>query len=98
MSTRFIDELRTSPRVEDKLAARGISPDDVLEVLWGRPAFFRDKVRGRDLMIGPTEGSRRLITIVIEPQGDEGIWDVVTGWVSGKGEETRWQSAVLRRR
>lgn len=98
MSTRFIDEMRISPQVQEKLAVRGISPDDVLEVLWGSPAFFRDKVRGRQLMIGPTDGSRRLLTVVIEPRDIEGIWDVVTGWVSGKGEATRWKSAPSRRR
>lgn len=35
--------------------------------------------------------------VMIEPPGNEGIWDVVTSWVSGKGKETWWKSAASRR-
>jgi hypothetical protein len=92
VSTRYIDELRISGHAEDSLLSRGIDPDNVLEVLWNRPAFFRDKVRGRDLMIGPTDHSNTLITVVIEPTSTDGVWDVVTGWYSVEGEKTRWQN------
>jgi hypothetical protein len=90
---RFVDELRISVGAEDELWRHGVVPDEVLEVLWDDPAFFRDKVPNRSLMIGRTEGNRRLLTVVIEPTSATGVWDVVTGWASDKGETTAWKKA-----
>lgn len=92
MARRFIDELRVSPRAEDELAQHGVSPDEVLEVSWNRALFFRDKMPGRELMIGKTDGGR-ILTIVIEPAKPLGAWDVVTGWDASRGERTAWQNA-----
>jgi hypothetical protein len=91
LTRRFIIELRISPAVEDKLAARGIQPEDLIAVLYGRPRFFSDKVEGRDKMIGPVNGET--YTFVIEPTAEDGIWETVTGWVSSKGEKAKWQQA-----
>ena len=98
MARRFIDELRISPGAEDELWGHRISPDEVLEVLWDDPAFFKDKVQGRSLMIGRTDGNRRLLTVVIEPTDTAGSWDVVTGWDSDKGETTQWRKRQGRTR
>lgn len=78
--------------------AHRIIPDEVLEVFWDDPAFFKDKVPGRTLMIGRTDGNRRLLTIVIEPAETTGTWDVVTGWDSDRGETTAWQRGHGRKR
>jgi hypothetical protein len=95
VATRFIDELRISAGAEDELARHGIDPDEVLEVSWDEPGFYSDKVDGRDLMIGRTEGGR-LLTIVIEQSPTIGAWDVVTGWESGAWERSRWRNSHRR--
>ncbi len=88
---RYVDELRISIGPEEELWRHGVAADEVLEVLWDDPGFFTDKVAGRYLMIGRTEGARRLLTVVIEPAHEAGVWDVVTGWDSDKGERTEWK-------
>ena len=92
MARRYIDVLRVSPGAEDELANHGVDLDEVLEVRWDDPAFFRDKEPGRDLMIGRTNGGR-LLTIVVEETRHSGTWEVVTGWESDKGERTQWRKA-----
>lgn len=91
MARRYITELRTY-RAVDELWRHGLHEDDVLEVSWDDPCFFKDKVEGRELMIGRTIAGR-LLTIVLEPTETDGAWDVVTGWDSDKGERTEWQKA-----
>ena len=76
----------------EELAAHDVIDDEVLEVSWNDPAFFRDKVRGRELMIGKSDGGR-LLTVVVQPGGMLGAWDVVTGWDADQGERTEWQKA-----
>lgn len=91
MTRPFIIELNVA-RAGDKLAAHGLSEDDAVEVWLGEPRFFRDKVEGRTMMIGPGLGGS-LLTVVIAPTDQPGVWIVVTGWVSSKGEESRWRQA-----
>jgi hypothetical protein len=95
LARRYVDELRVSAGAEDELAAHGVTPDEVLEVSWDDPAFFRDTVGLRELMIGRSMGGR-LLTIVVQAAPDFGVWDVVTGWDSGTGEQTAWQRARPR--
>jgi hypothetical protein len=92
VARRYIDELRISANAEDELAGHRVSPDEALEVSWNGPRFFRDKIRGRELMIGRTDGAR-LLTIVVQPASEHGAWDVVTGWDASTGETTEWQKA-----
>ena len=91
MARRYITELRTYHAV-DELWKHRLDEEDVLEVSWDDRTFFRDIVDGRELMIGRTFGGR-LLTIVVEPTQHDGVWDVVTGWDSDKGERTAWQKA-----
>ena len=91
MAGPFIDELRLAG-AEDELSRHQVSVDESLEVSWSAPRFFRDKVQGRQLMIGKTDGGR-LLTIVVQPTDTHGAWDVVTGWDSSQGERTAWQNA-----
>ena len=97
-SRRSIDELRVSVGAVEELWRHRVIADEVLEVMWDNPAFFLDKVPGRHLMVGRTEGSRRLLTVVIEPTATPGVWDVVTGWGSDKGETTAWRKSRGRKR
>ena len=92
MARRYVDELRVSAGAVEELAAHGIIEDEVLEVSWNDAAFYRDKVRGRELMIGKSDGGR-LLTVVVQPSGTLGAWDVVTGWDADRGERTEWQKA-----
>lgn len=89
MTSRYIIELRTS-RAVDELARHGVTEDEVVEVLLEAPRFFRDKVRDRTLMIGETYGGR-LLTVVIEPVDEFGIWSTVTAWDASRGERSRWR-------
>lgn len=91
MTRPFIIELRVSPSVEAKLARREIELEDVIDVLFGRPRFFRDRHAGRTKMIGPINGT--MYTFVIEPTDEDGVWDTVTGWRASKGERTKWSQA-----
>ena len=95
MARRYIDVLRISAGSEDELFVHGISLEEVLEVRWDDPAFFRDKQVGRALMIGRTDGGR-LLTVVLEETKQPYTWDVVTGWQSTKGETTQWRKARPR--
>ncbi len=90
MTRRFISELRVSPGAQDELWAHGLTEDDALEVSWDKPVFRRDKVDGRNKMIGRNEGGE-ILTIVIEWLDTPGVCDVVTGWASSRGERTEWQ-------
>lgn len=96
MTRRFIDELRISSGGEEELAGHQLTPEDALEVWWNGPEFFRDKVAGRDLMIGRNDGGS-LLTIVIEPTAEYGAWDVVTGWRADTAERTAWAKATRSR-
>lgn len=92
MTTPFITELQVSLGAEDELAAHRLTVENVLEVGWNAPEFFRDKVDGRFRMIGKTDGGA-LLTIIIEPTKVNGRWDVVTGWPASKGERTIWEKS-----
>jgi uncharacterized DUF497 family protein len=95
MARRYIDVLQISFGAEEELARHSLTVDEVLEVRWDDPAFFRDKEPERDLMIGRTEAGR-LLTIVVEESHPSGVWDVITGWQSSKGERTVWKKARPR--
>jgi hypothetical protein len=77
----------------DKLAAHGITQDDVLEVIeldrWvvhGHPDY-PDQVR----ITGPTRGGH-LITVVLDPEGAPDRWRPVTGWRANTEErEYYWE-------
>lgn len=96
LTRRYIDELRISAGAREELAAHGLTEDDALEVSWNRPTFVRDKIDGRDKMIGRSDGGE-VLTIVIEWTRAPGVCDVVTGWRAARGELQRWQQGQPRR-
>lgn len=68
-----------------KLGQRGISTDEVVELLRNVHVTTRNP-RGhrnpeRRLLIGHTDGGRTL-TVVVEPTVDPTTWVVITGWLS----------------
>jgi hypothetical protein len=76
----------------EELAAHGVTEDEALDVVWANPKFFEDKVEGRMQMIGKTRGNR-ILTIVIEPTDEFGVYDLITGWDSSVGEQAAWRNA-----
>lgn len=82
-----------------KLARRGISVGEARQLIGNPKLLLRNVGRTRTpreltrrLMIGQTDGGRRL-TLVIERTGDPGIWLIVTGW-----KATERERKMLRRR
>lgn len=79
-----VRELRFTIAAIDKLGARGISEDEVAELLWNSyRTTYNPKSPNpeRRFLIGKTNGGRPL-TVVIEPTDDPTTWLVVTGWES----------------
>ena len=68
----------------DKLAAHGISPEEVRQVNDGDRIVIRNprpRVEGSILMIGPTHGGR-VLTVVLNPDPiDPDAWHVRTAWL-----------------
>jgi hypothetical protein len=78
----------------DKLAAHGITPEEVRQVNDGDRILIRNprpRVEGSRLMIGPTYGGR-IITVVINPEpADPGAWHVRTGWPASIAQARRYR-------
>ena len=92
MSRPPIIEPRISQGAEDELAYHSIQTYEALEVIFNAPKAFRDKVVGRDMLIGRTDGGR-ILTLIVEQADDWGAYDVITGWDASKGERTAWRQA-----
>lgn len=91
MARPLITELRTA-RAADELAAHGLVEEDVLEVWWDNPSFFRDTHVGRLKMIGRNINGD-LLTIIIEPVATEDwAWEVVTGFDPSKEDRAAWEN------
>jgi len=68
-----------------KLGRRGISAEEARQLRWNDPEENANprspRRRDRQLMVGETDGGRRL-TLVVEPTADPTTWLVITGWDS----------------
>jgi hypothetical protein len=77
-----ISELVFTLAAVSKLAARGISADEVLDLPWNRYRVVPNP-HGPDpdrrFLIGQTEAGRSL-TLVIAPTDEPTAWLVITGW------------------
>jgi uncharacterized DUF497 family protein len=73
----------------DKLAARGISAEEVAQLPRNPHITVRNPRAAepgkRVLLIGATDGGR-LLTVVIERTADPATWLVITGWASTAAE------------
>jgi uncharacterized DUF497 family protein len=78
-----IYDLRVPEFAQVKLGRRNISAAEARQLLWNDPeerANPRSPLgRDRQLLIGRTNGGRRL-TLVIEATVDRTAWRVITGW------------------
>ena len=78
----------------DKLAAHGITVDEVRQVNDGDRIAVRNprpRVAGSILLIGPTHGGR-ILTIVLNPEPlDPDTWHVRTAWPSSPAQAHRYQ-------
>ena len=78
----LITELIFTAVAAVKLERRGISPDEVRELLWNGYRVLanpRAPDQDRRYLIGRTNGGR-FLTIVIAPTGERTTWLVITGW------------------
>jgi hypothetical protein len=77
-----------------KLAAHGITPDEVRQVSDSDRIVVRNprpRVEGSVLLIGPTHGGR-ILTIVLNPDRlDDGAWHVRTAWPASDAQAKRFQ-------
>ena len=81
MRTR-IAELVFTAVAAVKLERRGISPDEVRELVWNRYRVLanpRSASGDRRYLIGQSNGGR-FLTIVIAPTVEPTTWLVITGW------------------
>ena len=86
MPREAVHQLLATDVALDKLGARGISAGEAEQLPRNRHVVVRNPrevaERGdRRLLVGRTDGGRRL-TLVIERTQDPTTWLVVTGWVS----------------
>jgi hypothetical protein len=85
--------LMTDVTVE-KLAAHGITPDEIRQVSDGDRIVVRNprpRVEGSVLLIGPTHGGR-VLTVVLNPDPlDSGAWHVRTAWPASAAQISRYR-------
>lgn len=79
-----VSYLEASGAVRMKIGARGISVAEARQLLVNRYETRpnprdRGRVRKRLVLVGRTNGGRRL-TVVIEPTCDPALWQIVTAW------------------
>jgi uncharacterized DUF497 family protein len=87
-----VGELAFDDENEAKLAAHGVTIEEVLQVLDGAPRFFgnrRDR-RATHVMLGPTFGGR-LLVVPLEEWGS-GIWRPVTAFDADDEQRRRYRS------
>lgn len=91
MSIR-VEDLEFDDTTVEHLWNHGISDADVMAVLDSKFVVLRNKGghSGAYKIIG-RDRSGRLITVVIVESEVNGRWRPITGWLSTRGEETRWR-------
>lgn len=86
-----MDEIRVTERAREKLAKRSprIEEWEPYEVWFNPNVMLRNKKdrAASHRLVGRTDAGR-LLTILVAPSNEEGIWDVVTGWDASAGETT----------
>jgi hypothetical protein len=79
----------------DKLAARGITTDEVEQVIANGPRVrenHRARVPGSIFAVGPTDAAR-FLTVVLQPdEADATRWHVMTAWESDPRQIADYQS------
>jgi hypothetical protein len=81
----WIVELRASPRVLDKLGARGITLEEVSQAVaffsYDEATWHEDQERGRRLFCtGRTVGGKPLLIILGPDDLEDGIWHIRSAW------------------
>jgi len=72
------------------IAHHQVTPEEVEEVCHGDPVVQKGK-KGRVLVFGPT-GSRRMLTIVLDPEDGPGVYDPVTARPASRRERAIYTS------
>ncbi len=85
----LIADLVAPDSVIEKIARRGIQPDELQQARRNGAVFTRNprpRAAGSRFMIGPTDGGRLLTIVIVPDDCDRGIWFVKTAWQSSRGE------------
>lgn len=92
MSIPQIYDLAFDDENEEKLGRRGISPEDVLDLLSQPHVLIRNRRRRRGSykMIG-RDSAGRVLTIILERTTIKTTWRPVTGWPSSRAEERQFR-------
>jgi hypothetical protein len=79
-------------RARGKLRSRGIDEWEPFEVFFNRWVLLKNKRHraASHRLVGKTD-SGRLLTLLVKESRDTGIWEVVNGWDSSKGERTLFE-------
>jgi len=87
-----IGALTVPERALQKLAGRSIEQWEAHEVLFNRNVLLRNK-RNRAAshrLVGRTDAGR-LLTLLVRPTDDAGVWEVVNGWQASSGERALFE-------
>lgn len=84
----FVRRLSWDASNEAHIARHRVTPEEVEEVCHGDP-LVRQGYKGRLVLIGPT-GSRRMLAVVLEPEG-RGVYYPVTARPATRKERRRYR-------
>jgi uncharacterized DUF497 family protein len=71
------------------IARHEVSTDEAVEVCFGEPIVLEGH-SGRLLIIGPTQ-KQRMITVVVDPEEEEGVYSMVTARPAARKERRIYQ-------
>jgi hypothetical protein len=83
-----IAELVFPEEVVEKVGARGISEAAIVQIVANGAVLARNprpRSKGSRWLLGPTDGGE-LLTVVVEPTADDGVWRVLTAWRSSRAQ------------
>lgn len=72
------------------IARHEVTPDEAIEVCFGDPITLEGHT-GRLLLIGPTK-AKRMLTVVVDPEEEEGVYTIVTARPAARKERRIYKS------
>jgi hypothetical protein len=87
-----ISALTMGERAHAKLRSHGIEEWEPFEAFFNRWVLLRNRKHraASHRLVGRTD-SGRLLTLLVKETKDTGIWEVLNGWDSSKGERTLFE-------
>ena len=91
MARLDIEGLDWDDDYEARIARHGVDPETVVDMIEGQDGVEvrnrRTHPNRRRRLIGRDSGGS-MVTVILEPTSESGIWRVVTGWWSTRAEAT----------